>query len=64
MAVYDFFCKACQEQFRVSCSINERKNVKCPKCGTNEIQRIYKPLGVMNSNSGIGSSPLPRTGFG
>ncbi|MFZ5753055.1 MAG: FmdB family zinc ribbon protein [Bacillota bacterium] len=64
MAVYDFFCKACQEQFSVSCSISERKNVKCPKCGTGEVQRIYKPLGVMNSNSQAGSSPLPSTGFG
>ncbi len=68
MAVYDFSCQECKENFRVSCPIDERGNVRCPKCGSAQLQRIFRPVGVVGgagSAAGTGQAPpLPSRGFG
>lgn len=44
MALYDFLCNECNEQFEVSCKISDLKTKEhlCPSCGsTNVSQHIF-----------------------
>ncbi len=42
MPYYDYQCSQCRRKFTVQQTFEEhgRKRVKCPKCGTQEIERV------------------------
>ena len=43
MPTYGFTCKACSERFEKSMSVAEREATKvtCPKCGSDDVERVY-----------------------
>jgi len=41
MALIDFKCKECKSSFFEIVKSSEEK-VKCPKCGSDEVERVYK----------------------
>jgi putative FmdB family regulatory protein len=42
MATYEYQCKSCSEKFEIQRSIGgEDTEVKCPKCGSIEVERVY-----------------------
>lgn len=43
MAIYEYKCKNCQEVFEIIKGMNEKIDVKCPKCNSLDTMRIFSP---------------------
>jgi len=42
MPVYEYKCKSCSEKFDIQRSLcEEDAEVKCPKCGSADAERVY-----------------------
>ncbi|KJS81279.1 MAG: hypothetical protein JM58_17255 [Peptococcaceae bacterium BICA1-8] len=63
MAVYEFYCNNCREEFTVHCSMEERTNASCAKCGSQDLRRIFRPVGVKGGSKNHGSVPPRKPGF-
>jgi len=63
MAVYEFSCNNCREEFTVHCSIKERNNASCVKCGSRDLRRIFRPVGVTGVSKSQGNVPPRNSGF-
>ena len=42
MALIDFKCNKCGEKFEEIVKLSNRENVKCPKCGSEEIKQVFE----------------------
>lgn len=44
MPEYDYFCEKCKEEFALFLSLKEHEDNRpaCPKCGSNQVNRIFK----------------------
>ncbi|MBC7341934.1 MAG: zinc ribbon domain-containing protein [Clostridia bacterium] len=60
MPAYDFRCKQCGEKFEVVTSINGRKDVRCPKCGSSDLSQLL--TGVQFARTGSPGSPTSSCG--
>lgn len=51
MPFYDLRCTHCKEEFNIMAKMSERddKSIKCPKCGNNELEAIFKSVNVIQS---------------
>jgi len=52
MPVYEFRCKACSEVFDEKETFqehDEHREVKCPRCGSTEVEQVITPMGVKTS---------------
>jgi putative FmdB family regulatory protein len=51
MPVYEFRCNRCRKEFEVIESISEYdpKKVKCPKCGSSQVERVWSDVHVVTS---------------
>lgn len=61
MPTYDFTCKECGNQFSRFTTISGRKEVKCPECGSQEVEQrmtgfLYCKPGGDNSSGGSSCS--------
>jgi len=46
MPVYEYQCKSCSEKFDIQRSLcEEEAEVKCPKCGSADAERVYSSFG-------------------
>ena len=56
MALIDFKCNKCGEKFEEIVKLSDRKNIKCPKCGSSDIRQVFegKCSGVGSSKGGSG----------
>ncbi|MEZ5126819.1 MAG: zinc ribbon domain-containing protein [Thermoleophilia bacterium] len=44
MPFYEFKCKDCNEQFEVTCHMDERDDkAVCPKCGSRAVETVFTP---------------------
>ena len=52
MPFYDLRCK-CGEVFNVMASMSDKENkrIKCPRCGSNELESVFSNLNVIQSRS-------------
>jgi putative FmdB family regulatory protein len=52
MPFYDLKCK-CGEVFNKMASISDKENrrIKCPKCGSNELETVYLSVNVVKSGN-------------
>ena len=43
MPAYDYRCTACRKKFQLvhSISEHEKKRVKCPKCSSSKVERVF-----------------------
>lgn len=60
MPFYDLKCSSCGEEFNAMAKMSEReqKIIKCPKCGSNELETVYKSVNIVQSRkSGSGECP-------
>lgn len=50
MPSYDLKCR-CGSEFNVSASMQDRadKNIRCPECGGNELEAVFKSVGILRS---------------
>jgi len=44
MPFYDLYCKACNEEFNIMASMSDKteRKIPCPKCGTTDMETVYK----------------------
>ena len=51
MPVYEFRCNACRKQFQIVESIKDYdpKKVKCTKCGSSRVERVWSGVHVVTS---------------
>jgi putative FmdB family regulatory protein len=65
MAYYDLRCTKCKEEFNVKATLEERekKLIKCPSCCSNELERIYSTMNIMQS-SGNSKKDVPSCSTG
>lgn len=56
MPFYDLKCSKCEKEFNIMASMSQRekKEIKCPECGSNELETVFKNLNVIQSRK---SSP-------
>lgn len=58
MPHYDFKCSDCGEKLSVFVSISEKSKLKCPKCGSSELNQEYKSVYI---GKGAGTSGFKRS---
>lgn len=58
MPFYDLKCAKCNEEFNVKASISERENklIECPRCGSKELDPVFKNVNIIKSRN----SDAPR----
>lgn len=59
MPFYDLKC-ACGEVFSIMASMSDRENkkIKCPKCGSDELEAVFSNVNIIQSRkSGSGECP-------
>lgn len=56
MPFYDLKCKKCGEEFNAMAKISERekKLIKCPNCGNNELDPIFTNLNFITNRKSDG----------
>ncbi len=63
MPTYDLRCKDCKHEFSVFCKISEKDKQMCPKCGSKNLETVFKKVNPYGGNTaGAGSSG--GSGFG
>lgn len=50
MPFYDLKC-SCGEVFNIMASMSDRdqKRIRCPKCGSNQLEAVYKSVNIVKS---------------
>ncbi len=52
MPIYEFCCKKCKNEFEVLFrSSQEKKDIFCPKCGSEKTEKLVSLFGMTGSNS-------------
>ena len=58
MPTYEYKCKKCNDKFELKLGFFHKKSEeKCPKCGTQDIDRVYSPINSRSSGGSCGSQP-------
>ena len=62
MPFYDLKCKECSEEFNIMAKMSERdqKLVKCPKCGSNQLETVYKNVNIIQSRKSSDAQTCPN----
>ncbi|WP_459927220.1 FmdB family zinc ribbon protein [Desulfosporosinus burensis] len=67
MPSYDLVCQSCENRFSVFCTISQKDQQSCPKCGSDQIKQRFTTVNVMGANGDRGSSGTAKSsprGFG
>lgn len=59
MATYEYKCKCCSENFEIQRRMGEDTEVKCPKCGSADAERVYFSF---NRNGSCDDSSMSNLG--
>jgi len=52
MPIYEYKCQKCGDKFAVKLGIfQNKKSVKCPKCGGDEPQRVFSTFATNSNDS-------------
>jgi len=56
MPFYDLKCSKCGHEFNVMAKMSERseKLIKCPECGSNELEAVFKNVNIVQSRKSEG----------
>ncbi|RKY05043.1 zinc ribbon domain-containing protein [Candidatus Poribacteria bacterium] len=55
MPVYEFHCKRCGLDFEELCSMDEVKSVRCPSCGSGQVDRRLSVFGFSTGSKTVSS---------
>jgi putative FmdB family regulatory protein len=62
MPVYEFECKTCGEPFDLFVrSMKDMEDLKCPECGSAELERIFSSFGTSSGSSAGGGGSAGDT---
>lgn len=53
MPTYTFLCNSCKNNFDVEEEINKVIEKKCSICGSTNVRRVYKPIGISFKGPGF-----------
>ena len=58
MPFYDLKCKSCSEEFNIMAKMSERENrlIKCPKCGSAELESVFSNVNIVQSRKSEGTA--------
>lgn len=61
MAVYEFACADCGEEFTVELAMSERTGAKivCPQCAGNRVQQVYRAVQISTGKTPCGQESKP-----
>lgn len=62
MPNYDFKCKVCSNKFSAITTIEGRRDVACPSCGSKEKEQLITGCSVKTGNCSIKESGFRRGG--
>lgn len=64
MPYYDLKCTECGEEFNKMATMREReqKLVKCPQCGSNELEPVFKSVNIIQSRKTPEMPTCPNAG--
>jgi putative FmdB family regulatory protein len=62
MPIYDFECQKCNKPFTlfISISEHEKKNFKCPECGSTKVEQQISPIQVLERWNPVEDSKYPK----
>ncbi len=62
MPFYDLKCKECQEEFNIMAKMSDRdqKLVKCPSCGSTELETVFKSVNIVQSRKSTEAPGCPN----
>lgn len=51
MPFYDLKCEKCGKEFNIMAKMSEReqKTIKCPDCGSNELNAVFSKVNIIQS---------------
>jgi len=57
MPFYDLKCRQCGNEFNAMAKMSDReqKLIKCPQCGSNALETIFKSVNIVQSRKAEGS---------
>ncbi len=61
MPSYDFQCRECGERFDVRCAWQDKAQVRCPKCGGEDLQEIFSGFTFLTAGGGGGGGCAPSS---
>ncbi|HLA00345.1 MAG TPA: zinc ribbon domain-containing protein [Thermodesulfovibrionales bacterium] len=64
MPIYEFRCLGCGHVFEFLKLKKEAEEMKCPKCNSEEVERVLSVVSVSKSLSGKASSTVKSCGGG
>jgi putative FmdB family regulatory protein len=64
MPIYEFRCLGCGHVFEFLKLKKEAEEMKCPKCNSEEVERVLSTVNVAKSVSGKSSSTVKSCGGG
>ena len=59
MPFYDLKCKSCSEEFNIMARMSERENklIKCPNCGSTELEAVFSNVNIVQSRKSEAACP-------
>lgn len=62
MPFYDLKCKNCEEEFNIMAKMSDRdqKLIKCPKCGSVELETVFKNVNIVQSRKSSDGPACPN----
>ena len=64
MPIYEFRCLGCGHVFEFLKLKKEAEEMKCPKCNSEEVERVLSVVSVSKAHSGKASSTVKSCGGG
>ncbi|HAL74110.1 MAG TPA: FmdB family transcriptional regulator [Clostridiales bacterium] len=66
MPYYDLRCKACNKEFNIKASIQERSDrlISCPDCKSPDLETVYKKVNIvtrLNKDCDVCPSSMPSS---
>lgn len=46
MPLYEFRCRACRSRFERLVRVGRESEVRCPSCGSPEVQKLFSTFGI------------------
>ncbi len=51
MPIYEFVCNPCDSRFEILTSISRASEVRCPKCGSDNVKRLVSLFAARSATS-------------
>ncbi len=53
MPIYEYRCTTCRERFEALVTSAERAKMRCPRCGTHQVERLLSTFAVGKAGAAV-----------